>query len=85
MVPQNTHSFKRRAQPCDHQKPYICVNLHQKGPEIMHIWLAKYQIFLGKGRCHLATPKSYSSVKFRPKMYVYLYLCIYIYIDPMYI
>ena len=68
MVPQNTHSFKKRkAAPLQPPNSYISVNSDQKGPEIMHIKLVKYKIFLGKGVLPPCNPKSDSSVSWDQK------------------
>ena len=61
MVPQiHILLWKEGLLPCNHQKLYISVNLDQKGPEIMHIYLAKFS-------CPLTTPKSYISVNLDQK------------------
>ena len=63
--PLIVYTYKEGLPPCDHRKSYNSV-LAQKGPEIMHIKLAKYQIFVGKG---VLPPynKSYSSVSLDKK------------------
>ena len=59
---KNTHSFKKKQKkgcPLATTRNHISVNLDQKGPEIMHIWLKKYKIFLRHGgTAPMQPPKS---------------------------